>query len=194
MSDIVNYWKTIENFLKKTNLDIYNSLLGPANENSIIQLEKYLKINLPVTFKESLLVHNGQKENDNLITFVDYQKLLSVDKMIEDYNMFCGLFEENDFSIIKQNECKFIKRNFIYNHRWLKFTESNSDGLIMDFDPAIEGTIGQIFFRPHDDNPIDKIIANSFEKWLEKLCNKIDNSEYKIEDSEILFEDFTFIE
>jgi cell wall assembly regulator SMI1 len=194
MSDITKYWKTIENFLKKTDIEIYNSLLGPTDEKNIKELENILKINLPETFKESLLIHNGQNENNNFITFVDYQKLSSVNKIANDYKMYCDLFDESDVSFIKESECKYIKRNYIYNHKWLKFTESNSDGLIIDFDPAKKGTIGQIFFRPHDDNPIDKIVAKSYENWLETLCKKIENKEYRIDKGNILFDDFTFIE
>lgn len=35
MSNIVNYWKTIEDFLRIINIDIFNSLSKPANENEI---------------------------------------------------------------------------------------------------------------------------------------------------------------
>jgi cell wall assembly regulator SMI1 len=195
LSEIIYYWKTIENFLKNTNDEIYNSLLGPANNDEISKLEKTLNLKLPDSFKESLLIHNGQTENDSIITFVDYQKLLSVNEIMKNYKMFCGLFDENEtIDFIKSNECKYIKRNYIYNHKWLKFTDSNSDGLIIDFDPATNGILGQIFFRPHDDNPIDKIIAQSYEEWMEKLCVKIDNKEYEITEGEIVFEYFTFIE
>ena len=194
MSKIKDYWKIIGDFVKVTDIQIYNSLQGPASEDDIKKLEKALKLNLPDDFKESLLIHNGQNENDYLITFVDYQKLLSVNKMIENYKMFCNLFGKKEFSVIKPEDCKYIKRNYIYNHKWLKFTESDSDGLILDFDPAEKGTAGQIFFRPHDDNPTDKVIAKSYEEWLKILCEKIENNEYEINDGEIVFEDFTFIE
>ena len=194
MSEIENYWKTIKGFLKKTNEQICNSLQNPAKETDINKLEKILKLNLPDVFKESLLIHNGQNDNDYIITFMDYQNLLSANKMIENYKMICKLFGENDFSVIKQKNCKYIKRNYIYNHKWLKFSESDSDGLIIDFDPAKKGTVGQIFFRPHDDNPIDKIIAKSYKEWLDKLCTKIENTEYEIIDDEIVFNDFTFYE
>jgi cell wall assembly regulator SMI1 len=195
MSDIANYWKTIDDFLRKTNANIYNSLSGPADENNIKELENILKVNLPDTFKESLLIHNGQNEKDNIITFVDYHKLLSVNEMIKNYKMLCGLFDENEtIDFIKPNDYKYIKRNYIYNHKWLKFTESNGDGLIIDFDPGEKGTMGQIFFRPHDDNPIDKIIAKSYGNWLRKLCGKIGNKEYEIKNGALLFEDIIFID
>jgi cell wall assembly regulator SMI1 len=126
---------------------------------------------------------------------VDYHKLLSAKEMTKNYKMLCGLFcADETVDFIEPNECKYIKRNYIYNHKWLKFTESNGDGLIIDFDPGVKGTIGQIFFRPNDDNPVDKTIAKSYENWLKKLCEKIENKEYKINNGEIVFEDIIFIE
>jgi cell wall assembly regulator SMI1 len=64
----------------------------------------------------------------------------------------------------------------------------------MDFDPAEKGKTGQIFFRPHDDNPVDKIITETYEGWLKIICKKLENGLYEIEDGEIIFEDFTFYE
>ncbi|MDR1223866.1 MAG: SMI1/KNR4 family protein, partial [Tannerella sp.] len=145
MSEIKYYWKTIDAFLIKNGNEIYSSLLGPADEKEINNLENILDIKLPDTFKESLLIHNGQDENNNITTFIDYQKLLSVNEMIKNYKMFCELFENEIVDFIKFNECKYIKRQYIFNNKWLKFTESNSDGLIMDFDPAEKGKAGQIF-------------------------------------------------
>jgi cell wall assembly regulator SMI1 len=192
MAEIGYYWKTIDSFLIKNNIGIYNSLLGPANEDEINNFEDILNVKLPDTFKESLLIHNGQNENNNIITFIDYQKLLSVNGMIKNYKMFCELFEDETIDFIKPDECRYIKRNYIYNNKWLKFTESNSDGLIMDFDPAEKGKIGQIFYRPHDDNPEDKIITETYEEWLKTICERFENKLYEIEDGEIIFEDFTF--
>jgi cell wall assembly regulator SMI1 len=194
MSEIEYYWKTIDNFLIKNNNEIYNSLSGPAGNDEINNLENILNIKLPNTFKESLLIHNGQDENNNIITFVDYQKLLSVNEMIKNYKMFCGLFENETIEFIKPNGCKYIKRYFIYNNKWLKFTESNSEGLIMDFDPAEKGKIGQIFYRPHDDNPVDKILTETYEEWLKTVCERLENKLYEIKNEEIVFENFTFYE
>jgi cell wall assembly regulator SMI1 len=192
MSEIKYYWKTIDNFLIKNNNEIYSSLLGPAEENEIINLENILNVKLPDTFKESLLIHNGQDEHNNIITFIDYQKLLSINEMIENYKMFCDLFEGEIVDFIEPDECKYIKKQYIYNNKWLKFTDSNSDGLIMDFDPAEKGKSGQIFFRPHDDNPLDKIITETYEEWLKIICENIENKLYEIKNGEIVFKDFTF--
>jgi cell wall assembly regulator SMI1 len=192
MSEIKYYWKTIDNFFIKNNNEIYSSLLGPAEENEIINLENILNVKLPDTFKESLLIHNGQDENNNIITFIDYQKLLSVNKMIENYKMFCDLFEDEIVDFIKPDECRYIKKQYIYNNKWLKFSDSNGDGLIMDFDPAEKGKRGQIFFRPHDDNPADKIITETYEEWLKIIYETIENKLYEIKNGEILFKDFTF--
>jgi cell wall assembly regulator SMI1 len=194
MSEIGYYWETIDDFLVKTNNEIYDSLLGPADENEINNLEKILNIKLPDSFKESLLIHNGQDENNHIITFIDYQKLLSVNEMIKHYKMVIDLFENETVYFIKPDECKYVKRHYIYNNKWLKFTESNGDGLIMDFDPAEKGKIGQIFFRPHDDNPVDKILTDSYGEWLKIICERIENKLYEIKNGEIIFEDFTFYE
>jgi hypothetical protein len=64
----------------------------------------------------------------------------------------------------------------------------------MDFDPAEKGKTGQIFFRPHDDNPVDKIITETYEGWLKIICEKLENRQYEIKDGEITFENFTFYE
>jgi cell wall assembly regulator SMI1 len=189
--EIRYYWKIIDDFLLKNNENIYNSLLGPANEIEINNLENILQIKLPDTFKESLLIHNGQVDN-NVITFFDYQKLLSVNDMIKDYKIHCELFENEIIDFINPDKCKYIKRQYIYNKKWLKFTDSNGDGLIMDFDPAKKGKIGQIWFRPHDDSPIDEILTETYGELLKTFCEKIENGLYEIEDGEILLDNFIF--
>jgi len=173
MSNIANYWKTIETFLKIIDVDIFNSLSEPANESSIKKLENIMKVNLPDAFKESLLIHNGQNETENFNAFVDSQKLLSLDEMINIHEKLYDTFHENQTMeyIKKPYQCNYIKRNFLYNPKWLKFTKSNIsklDGLIIDFDPAEKGAVGQIFFRPERNIPKDKIAAKSYENWLER--------------------------
>ena len=192
MSNIANYWKTIEEFFKITNIDIFNSLQEPANENEIKELENILKINLPEAFKESLLIHNGQKETDNVIGFVDSHELLTVNEMIITYKELCEYFHENETIdyIKKPYECKYIKRNYLYNYKWLKFSKSVlswSEGLIIDYDPAEKGIIGQIFFLSDRKIPEDKILAKSYENWLERMCILIENNEYKIKNGNVIF-------
>jgi hypothetical protein len=62
----------------------------------------------------------------------------------------------------------------------------------LDFDPSGEGVLGQVFFRPHDDNPIDKPITISFEDWMEQLCERLDNGLFEVDEGEIVFNEFTF--
>ena len=192
MSNIINYWKTIEDFLKITDINIFNSLSKPANEDDIKELENIIKVNLPDSFKESLLIHNGQDETENGITFVDSQKLLSINEMCKIYKELCFYFQENKTMefMKKPYQCEYLKRNYLYNPKWLKFTKSylsKLDGLIIDFDPAEKGTAGQIFFRPESGIPEDKIITKSYENWLERLCMLIENNEYKIKNGKIIY-------
>jgi cell wall assembly regulator SMI1 len=196
LSNIAYYWKTIEDFLKITDIEIYNSLSGPAEERNIKKLENLFKINLPDSFKESLSIHNGQVDDDPIITFVNRQKLLSVNVMIKDYNKLLMVYDDISIEMIdpvKPKKCKYIKRNYDFNNKWLKFTATDgwsfNHGYKLDFDPAVKGTIGQVIFRCGS----DKIIAKSYENWMEKLCEQIDNKEYIIAygKKEIIFDDLS---
>jgi cell wall assembly regulator SMI1 len=192
MSEIKHYWEIIDNFFMKNNLKIYDSLSGPADETEISSLETILDVKLPEAFRESLMIHDGQNDRDNFIMFADYQKLLSVSEMIAHYKMHRDLFENETIDYIRPDECKYIRRNYIYHNKWLQFTDSEGDGLILDFDPAVQGRAGQVFFRPHDDNPADQIIAETYRDWLKNICEKLENRQYTVRDGMLLFDNFTF--
>ena len=62
MSEIKDCWNRIEKWFKKNKPEFLELLADGASEEEILELEKYLMCKLPNDFRESLKIHNGQKD------------------------------------------------------------------------------------------------------------------------------------
>jgi len=194
MSNVKECWLTIEHYLKRYTPNAYKTLGNPAEDYEIQQLIEALNLPLPKSLIESLQIHNGQNDDSRLNSFLDYQHLLSCSGIINTYEMMNSICPDEEIvDWIDPKSCEKIKRYYIWNKKWFHFTDSEGDGLIMDFDPAKFGKSGQIFFSAHDDNPPVETLAESYEDWLIKICTKLEQNEFTINRDMILLNEFTFM-
>jgi len=193
MGCIKEYWKTIDYNLKKYTPSTYETLAPPATDAEIYKLIKNIALPIPDSLIESLLIHNGQIDSNYMNPFLDYQHLLSSSEIIENYSMMNDIFPDEDtVYYIDESTCRIVKRNFIWNKKWMPFTNCNGDGLLLDFTPAQYGEIGQIFYRPNSGMPPDKALASSYEDWLNKISLIFENGDFQVEDSMVMLNNFTF--
>lgn len=191
--NIKDYWKTIDQYLRRYSPDTFKTLKGPASDYEIESLIEKIKLPIPDALIQSLKIHNGQEDKLHSPSFIDYHNLLSCSDIIEVYDMMNGIFPDEDtIWYIEPDTCQFVKIYYIWNKRWLPFTEANGDGLMLDFDPAPLGETGQIIYRPNSSNIPDKPISNSYSDWLETICERLEKGEFLVRDGIIEIKDFIY--
>ncbi|HEX6427039.1 MAG TPA: SMI1/KNR4 family protein [Niastella sp.] len=192
-------WKAIENKLKEMAPLVYEDLNEGATQAQIEELERVIGAKLPDDFIEFYKIHNGQKPinfNPNIALF-DHTKLMSIDEIIEEWDMNKGLLEAGEFVDHKNQPKKTVPdvgiKNGWWNTLWIPFfDDGDCNHYCIDLDPAKDGSYGQVIQTWHDDNE-RKLIARSFKDWFvqfkEDLLNeKLILNEYtRDEDGSLLY-------
>lgn len=193
MNTIENCWRIIEQFLKEYSPNTYETLAPPASALEIEKLKKEINLPIPDSLVQSLLINNGQNDESRIYSLIDYHHFLSCEDIISTYNMMNDIFPDEDIvDYIEPSECAEVRIYYIWNKRWLPITDSNGDGLMIDFDPSETGIEGQVFYRPNSGNPPDKCIARSHEEWMIRICEKLQQGDFRVDDGTILINNFTY--
>jgi hypothetical protein len=91
-------WRTIEAALEKHARPIHAALRKPAGDSAIAKLAKLVPAKLPPDFAQSLKIHDGLNDSYlGQIRLFDYNALLPVSAIIEEYSMMCALQADSDF-------------------------------------------------------------------------------------------------
>ena len=93
------YWAVMEKYLKKYSPDVYKTLAPPAADSQVDKLIKMAELHIPDSFIQSLLIHDGQNDEDRLFPLFDYQHILSCNQIISTYNGYLFI-EINQWSFI----------------------------------------------------------------------------------------------
>jgi len=194
LNSVRQSWNIIEGVLRTELPEVYATLAPPATRQAIATLSAaFTYVKLPAAFIESLQIHDGQIDPQRLLPLFDYQHLLSASQILETYQMLQGIFpDEPTVNHISPTDCHIVRRNRIWSSRWIPFTESNGDALVLDFDPASKGIAGQVFFRPNSDNPPDKALAPNFSHFLDGFAQRMASGAFEIKAGALTFADFTF--
>ena len=175
---IKDYWKRIENYVAKNNPDLDAVLQKGANTTAIKELEKVTGIKFPKDFTDFYKIHNGQTPNTTGIINNDGlpEELLSVERMLDEWKIWKGLIDKNDFEGSKSDPDTGIKDDW-YNEKWIPITyDGCGNHICIDFSPANEGNEGQIIRMWHDDAS-RVLIASTFKQWLADFVNDIEEDD-----------------
>lgn len=176
-------WREIHAELTKISTEIGASFNDGATENQISELEKMLGKSLPEDFKDYLRLFNGQ--NDENILFLGYNSLLSVEKMIEFYQMKMDLFaDEEPIDWIKLNKIQPM----IWDKGWLPFSDFEaSSQLIIDLNPAENGSFGQVIkmWSGIDYQSDEIVIAKDFSEFSREILRLLKEKNYTFENDVI---------
>ncbi|MFX0137917.1 MAG: SMI1/KNR4 family protein [Candidatus Hodarchaeota archaeon] len=117
MKEIKNYWNRIEKWFEKNKPEDLKKLGDGATEEEISELEKYIMSKLPEDFRESLKIHNGQKEvgiilNDGWDNFY----LFPLEKIREEFDYRNKNWEEIIEAYIETGEKFSAKEIPIYDY------------------------------------------------------------------------------
>lgn len=169
-------WAMIEKCVWDAVPDVARTLRAGASPDDIQRLQAALNLELPEDFTASLMLHNGQDDPLRLHGLFNYNLLSSVDDIIADYEMLKSLFaEEGPIEWLIPDKIQ----NRIWCPGWVKFTESEGDGYVLDLSPAANGTAGQVFYRSHDDNST-KTTADSYAAFLERVAVLMTERRYSV--------------
>jgi len=119
-------------------------LIEGATNKQIDAIEKVVKRQLPETFREFLQKINGQR-NDNFYFLPDQALLLSCEEIIIEYVEQSEFFEDtiefyNDYQFDDKIRCT------VWSETRVPIAGRDGYFLFIDFDPAPNGTYGQIIF------------------------------------------------
>ncbi len=182
-----NIWEEIKKETKRISPEIYKSINKPATNNEIYLLEKELKVELPDSFKDYLLVCNGQNHKQR-VQLIGYNQFMPILEIISDWKKMNKLFlGEPPIEFILENKIKPL----YWSDKWIPFANfEGSNRLIMDLNAGKNGVNGQIIqlYPGCDLESDDCVISDSFEQFSNKILATLQNNDFKIEDGVIDFE------
>lgn len=178
-------WRIIENVLAEVAPKVAGTLRAGASTEDIAFLESKIGFRIPSDYRESLEIHDGQDDPSRLLGLFNYNLLSPISEVIEDYEMLRGLFEhEPPIDWLVPDKIQ----NRVWTPGWLKFTEAEGDGYVIDMSPARNGALGQVFYRNADDNPT-RVTAASFGALLSRVAELMGEGNYSLEHGVIAFDE-----
>ncbi len=172
-------WQRIKAWLKTNAPEVYEDLQSGADEDEIFEAEEYLKIKFPEDFRNSLKIHNGQKGSEDKF-LIDGFELLSLEKIMEEWDALDELIKSGDFEEIKSTSKGNAIKDDWWNPKWIPFTHSGSgDYYCLDLAPGPEGKTGQIISIWKDLLDRD-LVANSFKELLENFARDLELDKYEL--------------
>ena len=179
-----------ENIIDDEEKEEFNKykLLKGATDDEINAFENDFNIKLPEDFKEYYKIKNGSEypfkllhityNENNCIPFT----LMSLDDIKNTKKYFC---ERDDLleNYYDKNEIEKLDKRikpYLYNKKWFPFAQLVGGDLylMLDFDPAEEGQIGQIIFYVHDPDFI-YYIKETFAELLKDTLDNLNDGKNK---------------
>lgn len=189
-------WNEILKQIKSISNDIYLSINASAEFPELQILEETVGVKLPEAFCKYLFTMNGQKNTEEStrnrnteIPLLGFNVFLSVAGIIETWKMMNEIFP-NDASPIEWVHEDKIKP-FTWRKHWIPFTDfEGSQYIILDCDPGVNGTYGQVFIW-NSGMDYSSVVANTFEEFSKGLLLRLSAKKFDVtEFGTIEFEDY----
>ena len=179
-------WQWLENWLVKNAPEVINDLNDGCSLEQLLEVENEIGIELPQSFKEFYLIHNGQKDEDYFGLFYGVS-LLPLNKIVEEMSVWNGIIDEFGEAEMKESFDKY-ETSFMPNKlkakyaskKWLPFAIiCDNCYLGLDFEPEIDGTVGQVinFGREEEQKAV---LADSFEEFIDWYMQELERGNYLI--------------
>ena len=147
-------------------------------------------LSLPDDLACSLKIHNGMRNNfARLFSAIEYDHLLTCAEMARDCKMLRqivrGLEPSGALGAEGRAVCGSRIRDRHWCDGWLKVTDFNGDGLVIDLDPGPRGSRGQVF-RYYNSQPPRRVLADSWGELLELYASRLAMGQFEIQDDMLL--------
>lgn len=174
-STIPESWSRIEHWLETNAKSLRKRLAKGARPDQIQKLEAAIGTALPQALKESLAIHDGQKQDGDLIPDDDAGSFyfLCCKDIVTAWKDWNFVQQTGDFDDAKPSPAEGIA-NCWWNRGWIPFASNGGDNLCIDLTPAAGGRLGQVILVRHDEAE-RRLMAGSFEEWLAQLANTIES-------------------
>lgn len=173
-------WKRFENWLGVHYPLLLESLNEGATDEEILEAEETMGIKFPSDFKESLKIHNGQKDDLEYIGLIGGYQLLGLEDIVAEWKIWTNLLNEGAFEVWDEiifNTDK-VKADQWWRAKWVPITANGGgDHHCLDLDPTPEGKIGQIIEMWHDDEN-RLLIGDSFKDCFKLMVENLENGTY----------------
>jgi cell wall assembly regulator SMI1/ankyrin repeat protein len=172
-------WQRIEKCLEDRGSDVLESLGDPADNSELAALERTLRVKLPEDFKESCLVHNGQRDAQldaplipPLEEFDEGRTLLNLEAIETEWGQWNDNYKQGEFDDQESDPDKGI-RNDWWNPKWIPFAwDGGGNSLCLDMAPTKAGRAGQVITMSHESGR-RVLLAGSFSEWLADLAETL---------------------
>lgn len=174
---ILGSWQRIEAWLDINAKSVARSLRQGAKPQKIKELEDRLGVILPNDFKESCLLHDGQKDEADLIpdgygTFY----LLPLSQIPQEWKMMNDLARRGEFRDFRSSPDQGVADGW-WNSGWIPFASNGGgDYYCIDLAPTISKLVGQVIKILHDQGH-RKVLAPSYHLWLQQLADALEHGD-----------------
>lgn len=187
MPTIETTWHGIKTELGDIQSSWADSFNPPASNQDIAKLQASFSATIPADFLAYLQLFNGQNHQNFAIQPFSYFALLPINEILNIVAMQATLWDEDDtIDYLSPNKIQ----TKIWDKHWLPFASESTDYLLLDLNPAKNGTYGQVF-RMHlgaDYESNDIVIEDSFSAFSQTLLHKLQQQEYELEaDGDVLY-------
>jgi cell wall assembly regulator SMI1 len=174
---IVRSWQRIDAWLAANAKGVAKTLRKGAGEADVARLEERLGLTLPMDFKESCALHDGQKSDADLIP-VGYGTyfLLPLSKIPGEQKLWNSLLKSGEFKGLQGEPDEGVASDW-WHPKWIPFASNGAgDNLCLDLAPTSPGNVGQVIKVEHDD-ATRPLLARSFAEWLQGLATSLENGD-----------------
>jgi cell wall assembly regulator SMI1 len=175
-ASVADTWKRIELWLGDHAKSFAKSLSKGAAIDQLQKLETSIGAALPDVFKQSLAIHDGQKEGCDFIPDdgIGSFYFLQTKDIAREWKDWGAVLKSGDFKGLEAKPDNGIVADW-WNRGWIPFASNGGgDHLCIDLVPTKGGTVGQVILVRHDD-PARQMKARSFNDWLRQLAETIEN-------------------
>ncbi len=179
MSTIRATWDHIERWLEANAPEVLRELEPAAPLVRIEKIEKRLGVTLPADYRESLLIHDGQRRQGNHF-FGARHSLLPLAAIPGEWDALRALRADVSQLLEQSIEADPGVRSSWFRDGWIPIAAADArDVVCLDLDPAEGGTRGQLVQYFGDWERRERV-ASSFEEWLDRWATKLGAGQVRV--------------
>lgn len=177
---IATIWDTIERELAKHAPAVLQTLNGPATDRDIERLESTIGHSIPMDVRASLQIHNGQDDPSRLQLLSEAGTLLSVDRMIEEWEMITQINLESQRLNDSGLDDSAIEW---WNPGYLPISDFEGDHLCINL---LADEFGEVLWHVHDSD-IEHYVFPSYTSWLQSVASVFTEGRFSVDDEYLDF-------
>jgi cell wall assembly regulator SMI1 len=168
--DVARTWLRLETWARSNLPGTLAELNGPADPQAIARLEGTLGFALPIDFRTSLGVHDGETGDGALLD--SGGQLLNVRAIEDDLELERRALRDNPE--LAADKLSGPARRSLYASRRVPIIDLNRDPMwLLDLDPAPGGQMGQVLMRDVEDGRLE-VVAPSFAQFLSDYLHRLE--------------------